>query len=65
MQKQIIKVNKKEGPDLFTIAYRMAINKNNWKSAFKIWIDLADNGFIRSSFYTGVCYDNGFGVRKN
>lgn len=54
----------------FELAYRLAFNKKAfknppWKKIFKYWKFAAESGHLRAMFYTGVCYDNGNGVKKN
>ena len=53
----------------FTKAYYITTSNNknasDRKEAFNIWKELFDKGYIRSSFYLGVCYDNGIGTKKN
>jgi uncharacterized protein len=52
----------------FVTAYRIttgkSASKNDHEKAFEIWQELAEK-YIRSAFYLGVCYDNGFGTKKD
>lgn len=52
----------------FASAYRITTgnfaSKINQKKAFALWNVLAEK-YVRSAFYLGVCYDNGFGTKKN
>lgn len=60
---------RKEDSNKFRIAYRIITLKNpkdaDKKKAFSLWKELSENGYLRSSFYLGVCYDTGFGVRNS
>ncbi len=52
----------------FLEAYRITTgkssSKNNQRKAFELWQELAKK-YVRSAFYLGVCYDQGFGINKN
>jgi TPR repeat protein len=53
----------------FTRAYRITTQETSTRrervEAFRIWTDLAAEGYVRSCFYLGVCLDLGIGTRKD
>jgi uncharacterized protein len=50
-------------------AYRITVDEGSSAEeralAFRLWRELAEKGYIRSTFYLGVCFDNGIGTRTN
>ena len=58
-----------EDCDKFSFAHRITTsesqNEADKKKAFQVWEELSEKGYIRSTFYLGVCYDVGIGTRKN
>jgi uncharacterized protein len=62
------RISKAEQERQFAYAYQLAYETNgrkNWKNIFAFWYSAASNGHVRSQFYVGVCFDNGYGVEKN
>src|SRR5436190_21374692 len=57
----------RQAKDLFKSAYNNAFEKKrpNWKKAFANWMTAASRGHLRSQFYVGVCYDKGWGVKRD
>ena len=60
----------KSDNEKFRLAYKIlnendnSLSNDRKKYAFNIWQELAQK-YIRSSFYLGVCYDDGFGTKRN
>jgi TPR repeat protein len=59
----------KDDYEKFLEAHRITNDDNakdeDKKRAYRIWLELAEKEYVRSTFYLGVCYDNGIGIRKN
>ena len=54
----------------FELGYRLAFGKKTyknppWKEIFKYWKPAAESGHLRAMFYIGVCYDKGYGIKRN
>lgn len=63
------RISKAEQERQFAYAYKLAFEtkskRKNWNNIFACWHFAAINGHIRSQFYIGVCFDNGYGVNKD
>jgi uncharacterized protein len=63
------RISKAEQERQFAYAYKLAFDtkgkRKSWNNIFASWHFAASNGHIRSQFYVGVCFDNGYGVGKN
>lgn len=65
IMKNHMQVDTKADNESFIKAHRLAFKKGKWDLAFPIWKKLADKGYVRSSFYAGVCYDDGLGTKRD